>query len=225
VQRLPHIDSVHAHLPSEHRAVRGSRAAHSSFTVGSSSTMPSQSLSSPSQTSAEGEHWQMSFGTPRSGRHAQPGTHAAESLHVVVQTLAGPVMPDPKPLWRGRQMPLVQSAFLEHGLPVSPTRPLSQTPSEQVSPPPHALPGQHASPAEPHAPPSPPPESEPEQPPDAQSPLPPPFPEHPAVTPATAKSSPMAHAFTRPTADDLDVPRRDSFMGRVCTRTCARRIR
>jgi len=138
-QAWPHL-SAHVHVPAVHTSPAPAVVAHHSSTAGSLSTMPSQSLSSPSHTSGADVHLQISLGWPSSDPHVQPGTHEVADVHVVVQTSPGPV---------GRQMPLGQSELVAHGTPADPVRASTQTPVEQLRPGAHASFSQHASPAAP----------------------------------------------------------------------------
>jgi hypothetical protein len=85
---------------------------HAWSTAGSSSTIPSQSLSLPSQTSAAGVHWQTLLVWPRMAPQVQPGTQLVTVEQLVVHTFL--------PLLSGRQIPLGQSEFLLHVVPVVP---------------------------------------------------------------------------------------------------------
>jgi len=146
VQRPAHITVAlpHEQLPFWQAAPAPRVLAHLVSTAGSSSTIPSQSLSLPSQISAEYLHWQMLLACPASGPHDQPATQSVAPEHVAVQTLV--------PLPIGRQIPLGQSAFLAHIWPMAPLATWVHTlllqirfDEEQVPP------GQHISPKAPQA--------------------------------------------------------------------------
>jgi hypothetical protein len=109
-----------AQLPPWQNAPAPRLSAHCWSTLGSLSTIPSQSSSFPSQTSGAYEHSHTLPACPASGAHVQPAMQALADVHVVVQT--SPVQPGPPPEGcpTGWQIMPGQFAFLVHGWPVSP---------------------------------------------------------------------------------------------------------
>jgi hypothetical protein len=88
-------------------------------------------------------HWQTSLVWPASAPQLQPLTQPAVEVQVVVQTL--PVQPfSPLGCPTGMQIPVGQSPFLEHGVPVTPADGCVQWPAWQVRLPLQTLPGQQA---------------------------------------------------------------------------------
>jgi hypothetical protein len=75
--------------------------------------MPSQSLSFPSQISVVGVHWQMLLVWPSMAPQVQPLRQSDTVAQLVVHTFF-PVVPS------GRQIPLGQSEFLLHEVPIAP---------------------------------------------------------------------------------------------------------
>jgi hypothetical protein len=92
---------------------------------------------------------------PASAPQLQPATQSAAVLQFVVQTLpvqaASPAGWPPTGWPTGRQMPVVQSAFLLQGVPASPAVGCTQTPPPQVRLPSQTLPPQQAWPTPPQA--------------------------------------------------------------------------
>ncbi len=124
----------HAHWPPWQIAPAPIVVTHASSDVGSSSTMPLQSLSLPSQSSGAYVHWQTSLVCPASGAQVHPATQVTVVVQVVVQTL--PVQPGP-PAWgspTGWQIKSGQSEFLLQGSPVLLLAGGVQTPPEQTRP-------------------------------------------------------------------------------------------
>ena len=78
--------------------------------------VPRQEWSSPSHAGADTWHWHTSVGWPISGAQLQPGTQSATEAQLVVHTLPEPPLPVSAPT--GWQIPLGQSEFLLHGIPV-----------------------------------------------------------------------------------------------------------
>jgi hypothetical protein len=112
--------------------------------------MPSQSLSLPSQTSGEYVHWHTLPGWPTSGAQVHPSVQPAVEVHAVVHTL--PVQPGPPSTGSptGWQIPVGQSEFLVHGIPVPPGGGSPHFPAEQTRlVDPHVPFAQHASPKAP----------------------------------------------------------------------------
>jgi len=140
----PHV-VLHVQLPFTQTSP-GVIASHAASTAGSLSTIPSQSLSLPSQTSGEDVHWHTSPDWPISAWHVQPATQLVTVVQVVVQT---------SPLPTGWQMPLGQSEFLLHGVPVPFAGAFPHEPLRQLSVPAHVELAQHGSLRAPQEPPSP----------------------------------------------------------------------
>ena len=111
-QSAPHVRPPQEHIPAEQMKFVPLLAPHAWSTAGSLSTMPSQSLSLPSQISATGVHWQTLLVWPSMAPQVQPGTQVDAVAQLVVHTFV--------PFPSGRQMPLGQSEFLLHGVPVAP---------------------------------------------------------------------------------------------------------
>jgi hypothetical protein len=116
----------------------GTESAQAASTCGSSSIRPSQSLSRPSQTSGEGEHWHTSPPSFPTELHTQPATQSWTDAHGVLQTFC--------PFERARQMPPGHIASVAHGAPVFAGGAGSQSPPWQVRAPWQVIPPQHACP-------------------------------------------------------------------------------
>jgi len=110
--QVPPQVSPQTHIPATQTCPVPFLDTHAWSTAGSSSTIPSQSLSLPSQTSAVGVHWQTLLVWPSMAPQVQPDTQVDAVAQLVVHTFV--------PFPSGRHMPLGQSEFLLHGVPVAP---------------------------------------------------------------------------------------------------------